>query len=202
MDNSSHLDRFNVEIGTASTDDAQAVFALQERNLGRNLSEVEQQQYGFVSLETPPELLKEVIQENGITVARSLGKIVGYVIPLTVEEAKQLPLLNPFLSRFKKITYGGKPLNEYTFCVIGQICVDRNFRRRGVSEKLYAAFGTRLSAKYELAVTELAERNVASSRTHEKSNLHVVDRYPSEDGEVWLVEVLDLRRFRGTQESM
>jgi len=50
-------------------------------------------------LETPEKLLREISEQEGITVARINGKVVGYLMPLSVEQGKQAPLLDPFIEK-------------------------------------------------------------------------------------------------------
>ena len=95
----------NPEIGSASDADLPEVARLQQDNLTRNVAEEEQRKEGFVSVETPPELLKEIANQEGITVAKVGGKVVGYLMPMTVAHAKRIPLLDPFIERFTSLSY-------------------------------------------------------------------------------------------------
>ena len=64
---------------------------------------MEKEEQGFVSLETPEKLLREISEQEGITVARVNGRVVGYLMPLSIEQGKQAPLLDPFIERFETV---------------------------------------------------------------------------------------------------
>lgn len=190
------LKKFKPEIGLATEQDLPDIARLQQENLGRNISKEEKQQQGFVSVETSPELLKEITDQEGITVARDGEKVVGYLMPMSVEQGRKIPLLDPFIERFKNIQFKGKPLDEYRYCILGQVCIDKSYRGKGILEKLYQELETRLADKYDLGVSEIGTNNPRSLRAHlDKVGLKVAEQY-SAKGKDWYFVILDFRPFR------
>jgi ribosomal protein S18 acetylase RimI-like enzyme len=190
------FEEFKPEIGLAIESDLSDIAGLQQENLARNVSEEERQQQGFVSVETTPELLQEIAEQEGIIIARAGEKVVGYLMPMSVEHGKQIPLLDPFIGRFKHIQFEGKPLDEYRYCILGQACVAKNYRGRGILEKLYQELETRLADKYDLGVSEIGANNPRSLRAHlGKIGLKVAERYSAE-GRDWFIVILDFRPFK------
>lgn len=196
MEREQPFKEFKPEIGLANEQDLPFIIRLQQENLGRNISDDEKQQQGFVSVETSPELLKEIAEQEGITVARDGGKVVAYLMPMSVEQGRKIPLLDPFIERFKTIQFDGKPLDEYKYCIIGQVCIDKDYRGKGMLEKLYQELETRLADKYDLGVSEIGANNPRSLHAHlEKVGLNVAEQYSAE-GRDWYIVILDFRPFR------
>lgn len=191
-----NLEQFNYTIELAKKDDLVDISKLQQENLGRNLSDSEKQQDGFVSVETPIELLEEIINQEGITVARINGKVVGYLMPLSLAHAKEIKLLDPFIARFDDLKFEGKLLNQYRYCVLGQVCIDKNYRGKGILEKLYQELKTRLSNKYDLGISEIGANNPRSLDAHlNKIGLKINEQYSAE-GRDWYIVTLDFRPFQ------
>lgn len=196
MEREKSFEEFKPEIGLANEQDLSSVIRLQQENLSRNVSDEEKQRQGFVSVETSPELLKEIAEQEGITVARDGAKVVGYLMPMSVEQGRKIPLLDPFIERFKTIQFEGKPLDGYRYCILGQVCIDKNYHGKGILEKLYQELETRLADKYDLGVSEIGANNPRSLRAHlEKVGLKVAEQYSAE-GRDWYIVVLDFRPFR------
>ena len=196
METEKPFEQFIPEIGLAKDKDLTDISRLQQENLARNVSDKEKRQQGFVSVETSPKLLKEIAGQEGITVARVGEKVVGYLMPMSVEHGKQIPLLDPFLERFKSIQFEGKSLDEYRYCILAQVCIDKNYRAKGMLEKLYQELEARLADEYDLGVSEIGANNPRSLHAHlDKVGLKVVEQYSAE-GKDWYIVILDFRPYR------
>ena len=183
-------------IALATEADMDGVVRLQQANLGPNLSEEQKHVGGHVTVETNPKLLKQVMDDEGVIVARDKDEIVGYIVPLTLEHARELPVLDPFVARFRDLTYKGKNLNEYKYCILGQICVDQRYRGQGMFEELYKAFAERFADKYDLAVTEVGANNPRSLHAHTtKAGLDIAETYQG-NGREWYILIFDMRSFK------
>jgi hypothetical protein len=73
----------------------------------------------------------------------------------------------------------------------GQVCVDRDFRGRGLIGELYRQVHRCLPARYDLCVTEIAARNRNSLAGHEKIGFRTILNY-SDGSEDWVVAAWDL----------
>jgi len=63
------------------------------------------------------------------------------------------------------------------FYVMGQVCVGKPWRGKGVFDLLYQAHRRHLRARFDCSVTEVAMRNTRSLRAHERVGFTVIDRY-------------------------
>lgn len=179
-------------IDLATKKDLPAIIELQRLNLGRNLAEDEKKSQGFVSVETPLELLTNINSQEGVIVARLDEEIIGYIVRMTKEDASTIPLLKPFIARFPNITFKGKALTDYNYCILGQVCIKKEHRGNGLLEKLYKEFQNRSVRKYELAISEIGANNPRSLYVHlNKVGFEVIEQYSAE-GQDWFVVILNL----------
>lgn len=196
MENKTCFEQLNVEIGLAKEEDLADILRLQQENLGQNISEAEKEKQGFVSLETPEKLLREILDQEGITVARINGKVVGYLMPMSVEQCKQALLLHPFIEKFETVKFENKPLNEYRYCILGQVCVDKQYRGKGILEKLYEELKSRLAKKYDIGISEIGANNPRSLHVHlDKLGFKITEQYTAQ-GKDWYIVTLDFRPFK------
>lgn len=178
----------------ATQSDVLGIIALQQANLGKNLSEAEKLKSGYVSLETTTEDLGKIIEKDGVVVVyKQDGQLGGYLFSITQEYAKTLKFLEPFLENLKKMEFKGKNLSEYKYCILAQIAVKEDLRGSGVSKKLYQKLKEELKKQgYELGVSEIAADNKTSLNVHlQKLGLEKLGSYDS-NGRSWVVVVLDL----------
>ena len=175
----------------ASTDEHfEQILRLQRQNLIGAISEEEQARQGFVFAEHTVPLLKGMAAHLPQVIALSQGQVVGYNLAMSSSMKDVMPSLTPMFAEFERSTYRDKPLPAYRFVVGGQVCVDKDFRGRGLLSRLYHETRTRLPG-YQLCVTEVARRNVPSLKAHLKMGFEVVSTY--HDGkELWDVVVWNL----------
>jgi hypothetical protein len=178
---------------SASTDQHfEQILDLQRRNLSRSISEEEQAQQGFVFAEHTKPILKKMASYLPQVIAINNGKVIAYNLAMHRSLKDIIPMLTPMFTQFERSEYKGKPLRDYNFMVGGQVCVDKEFRGKGLLSKLYHETRKRVIPDYELCVTEIAVRNVPSLIAHEKMGFEVVGAY--HDGkELWNIVVWDLQ---------
>ena len=68
-------------------------------------------------------------------------------------------------------------LEARRYYVMGQVCVAKAFRGKGVFDLLYQAHRRHLDAQYDCSITEVATRNTRSMRAHDRIGFAVIDRY-------------------------
>ena len=60
------------------------------------------------------------------------------------------------IQHLDEITYTNKKLSDYNYYVMGQICVDKSFRGKGIFEMLYQKHKELFQDKYDFVVTEIS----------------------------------------------
>ncbi|MGI9543556.1 MAG: GNAT family N-acetyltransferase [Cyclobacteriaceae bacterium] len=172
--------------------DLKQMLDLQKRNLARNLEAEELIDQGFVTADHSLELLAEMNLEGPHVIAKLGDQIVGYALVMTERFKMRLPVLVPMFNEIAAAIYKGKLLATYRYFVMGQICIDKPYRGKGVFRGLYKTMRKRFESDYDLVVTEISLRNPRSIRAHEKVGFETVHRYTSEvDNEDWVIVVWD-----------
>lgn len=169
----------------------EGMLALQRRYLRQALTLQEQDTQGFVYLQHDLALLRRMSDALPQAIALYEGRVVGYCLALAVALRHQVPDLEPMFTQFERCSYLGKPLASYRYFVGGQVCVDRDFRGRGLAGRLYRHVRRSLPARYELCVTEIAARNRVSLASHERIGFRTMLDY-SDGKEDWAVVAWDL----------
>ena len=148
------------------------ILALQRANLPARLSAEEIAADGFVTVEHTLELLKRMHAIAPSIVAREGASLAGYALVMPVECRASIPILEPMFQRLDALGMSGQ-----RFYVMGQICVGKRWRGKGVFDLLYQAHRRHLRAAFDYSVTEVATRNTRSMRAHERVGFATIDRY-------------------------
>jgi GNAT superfamily N-acetyltransferase len=162
-----------IGVGPVQNDgDLQQILGLQRENLARNLSPDEAAAHGFVTVEHSLDALKRMHAIVPSIIARDEAALAGYALVMPVAARPFIPVLEPMFQRLESLR-----LFRERFYVMGQICVARAWRGRGVFDLLYQAHRRELRASYDSVVTEVAMRNGRSMRAHARIGFAVIDRY-------------------------
>lgn len=187
------------EIRTAVGDnDLRQILALQAANLSGALDADEWRAQGFVTLRHDLGLLREMNTPWGHVVATPAGsnEVVAYALVMLRRFRARLPLLEPMFERLDGLVYRGRPLAAYRWYVMGQICVAKGHRGRGLVERLYGEHRARMASDFDLMITEIDRANPRSVRVHERAGFEVLEEYRSDDGKEWVIVGMDLRGGR------
>lgn len=179
---------------TAQTDgDLQGILSLQRANLPSRLSAGEMASQGFVTVVHRFDDLKKMNEAERHVIARDGDKVVAYLLAMTAAAKDDIPALRPMFQSFDGIDFSGKPVSSYPYIVVGQVCVDKAYRGRGVLDNCYGAYRDVFQAKYAFAVTEIATRNTRSLAAHKRIGFIEIYRYTASDGEEWSIVLWDWR---------
>ena len=159
----------------ATTDrEIQEIRDLQEINLKENVTSESRLSDGFLTAKYELDFLKRM---NGLTpamIAKQNGVLVGYALATDRSLLAQHPLLNDLGTQINKIPFGGKFIGDFDYLVVGQLCVAKEVRGRGLAQDLYAQFKATYENRYPFAVTDVDRDNTASLKTHLKVGFQVV----------------------------
>ena len=173
----------------ATDEDFKQILKLQECNLFNTLTSEEKKEYGYLTVQHNFDLLKEMWESEPGIIAKDGDKLAAYIMAMTRNYASSIPLLIPLFDEFKKIIFNSKAISSYNYVVVGQVCVDKEYRSSGVFGNAYAAFRTLLADRYDFAVTEIATKNLRSLSAHKRVGFQEVGKYVSPTGEEWSVVI-------------
>lgn len=183
-----------VEYTTATTKaDLSGILALQQVNLSRQLTKEEIESQGFVTVTHSYDELKKLSDIERQIIARDNDTVIAYLLAMTFESRFDIPILAPMFEIFNKIAYAGKKISEYNYIVVGQACVDKQYRGKGILDNCYSAYRNTFKDKYDFAITEIAGSNHRSLSAHKRIGFKEISRYTTEDQTEWYIVLWDWR---------
>jgi GNAT superfamily N-acetyltransferase len=168
----------------ASEAELEQILELQQRNLPRNLDERERAEQGFVTVEHTLDVLRRMHAIVPSIVARDDEKLAGYALVMPVQCRSFIPVLDPMFRRLD----ANASLAGRRYYVMGQVCVAKPYRGRGVFDALYAAHREHLKHRYDACVTEISVRNPRSMKAHDRVGFEELERY-RDATEEWIVVI-------------
>jgi len=174
-----------------SKDDLEQILALQAENLKENLPESMRFQDGFVTVNHTLDQLAQMNIELPQIVAKADDQIIGYALAMPQSMKFHIKSLIPMFEMLDQLIFNGKPLKDYEYYVMGQICIQKEYRGKGIFKGLYEMHKTLFYKNFDLCVTEISTANPRSIKAHEKIGFQTINAY-RDDIDEWNVVVLEL----------
>ncbi|MEM9847238.1 MAG: GNAT family N-acetyltransferase [Bacteroidota bacterium] len=171
---------------SAATADLEQILALQRLNLPKNISEATSKAQGFVTIEHDLVLLQAMNTPYPHVIAKVGDSLVGYTLVMLPSLRNRISMLIPLFDRIDRLVWKDRLLTDLNYFVMGQVCVAKDWRGKGVFKGLYQHMQQTMSADFDVIVTEIATRNTRSMRAHEKVGFEVLDIYQT-DEEEWAI---------------
>lgn len=159
-------------------EDLHQILSLQRRNLPKILSEKEKQTEGFLTVCHEFDLLQRMNDLCPHIIAKANNKVVGYALCMHPQFKNEIEVL---LSMFQELNRYPQLLNPEHCMIMGQVCVDKEYRRQGVFRKLYQKMKDDIIPPFEAIVTEVNVKNVRSKEAHSAIGFKLLSIY--RDGE-------------------
>ena len=180
-----------LEATTVTThDELVQINLLNQLNIKYALTDKEKAEEGYVSWLYPMALLEQMHALSPAIIVKDETKVVGYALAATKEAAGFHIDLKLMIENLEKVIYKNKPLTEYNFYLMGQICIAKGYRGQGIFGQLYQKHKEVYGSQYDLLVTEIATANLRSQRAHEKVSFKTIHTYRDSTDE-WNVVVWD-----------
>lgn len=179
----------------ARKSDIQEILNLQRLNLRKNISNSEISEYGFVFVSHS---LADLLQLNKIErhiIAKDGTRLVGYCLAMTKDSQTIIPSLYPMFEEFESIAYQGKKISESNYIVIGQVCIAKEYRNKGIFRKLYEAYRNIYVSKFDFAITEISTGNLRSLAAHQKIGFKILCTY-HDISEEWAIVIWDWKEMK------
>ncbi len=181
----------SVIITTAqSDDDLRKILALEAENLTQNISSETQKSQGFVTFRYSFEQIKTMANAAPQIIAKDGDEVVGYALTTLPLLGKAIPMFLPMFEMLGKLSWNKKPINQYNYYAMGQICVAEKYRGRGIFDLMYAKHKELMAPQFDLCITEVAVRNTRSMRAHERVGFKNIHTY-EDPADIWNVVVWD-----------
>jgi len=171
---------------TSSPEELRQILSLQQENLIQHIDEPEMKSQGFVTLRHDPGILEQMHRLAPSVIIKDNNKVVGYALTMLRECRQLIPDLEPMFGLLDQLSWNNKRLYEYSFYVMGQVCIDKTYRGRGLFDELYKHHKKIYQQRFDLLITEIATRNHRSIRAHERVGFKTIHTHRDELDE-WAV---------------
>lgn len=161
-------------------------------NLKGNLSQEEQEEQGFVTWLYPLTLLQQLHELAPSIIIKDADAVVAYALVTPIEAGAFHPDLQTMIDNLETLQHEGKPLSEWSYYIMGQVCIAEAYRGQGLFNLLYQKHRELYRSEYDLLVTEISTANYRSQKAHEKVGFKTIHTYKDELDE-WNVVLWDLR---------
>ena len=166
---------------TENTKELSEILKLQAENLQNNLTEEIKKEQGFVTVQHDMNILKTMHNVHPHIIAVSDGIVAGYALSMSRKFRNDIPVLAPMFSEIDTSEIG-----KSNYLIMGQVCVTKNFRGKGVFRGLYAHMTKVFSETFDYIVTEINVKNTRSINAHKSIRFKELIRYNFE-GETWAI---------------
>ncbi len=168
------------------------IHKMNQQNLKANISKQVQDDEGFVSWLYPVSLLQQMHNIAPSIIVKDDDTVIGYALVTPIEVSSFHPDLKMMIDNLETILYKNKPLSSYSYYVMGQVCIDKAYRGKGIFKMLFQKHKEIYTDKYQLLVTEISTKNLRSQKAHEKVGFTTIYTYRDASDE-WNVVVWDWR---------
>lgn len=167
-----------------SVEELEQILALQQRNLPKNITPEESEREGFLTVEHSMDILKAMNNVCGHIIAVEDGNMVGYALCMHPKFAENIEILKPMFNEINKLVQ-----KKDSYMAMGQICVAKSHRGKGVFRNLYLTMKRRLPNGFDTIITEVDAKNKRSLAAHTAIGFETIKVYPSGDKEWHLIQL-------------
>lgn len=158
-----------------------AILKLQKLNMSSSISREEKLNEGFVTVCHNYEILKKMNDACPHTIATLNGNVIGYALSMVKEFKDSIRVLKPMFNQIETCL-----TPNISYMVMGQICVEKTYRKKGLFRGLYAFMQSKLNKKFEVLITEVDVENLRSLNAHTAIGFKELNRYVS-NSQKWVL---------------
>lgn len=150
------------------------ILELQRANIPSVISKEESVKEGFVTVHHNFEILKAMNDKCPHIIAVNNGEVIGYTLCMLKEFKEDIEVLRPMFQQIDNCLNNGE-----TYFTMGQVCINKTFRKQGVFKGLYTFMKQEMSSEFNMIITEVDEKNTRSLNAHYAVGFKVLDTYKS-----------------------
>lgn len=167
-----------------------AIRALQSANLRKHVSDTEASDQGFLIAEYSVEFLRQMHACHPSIIALDGDQLAGYALAASRKVRSGHPLLDDLCKQIDGLSYRHRRLGDSNYVVVGQLCVAKPYRGKGLVQRMYHMFRESLQTEYEYCITDIARANARSLQAHLRTGFQVIHSIHFEELE-WDVVLWD-----------
>jgi hypothetical protein len=158
-------------------EELQQILDLQKKNLKQHISETEKDEQGYVTMSFSMDMLEKFHSYAPSIIMKDDDKVVAYAIVLLQEGRQSYPGLEPMFVNLEKLNWKEKSLYNYKFYVMGQVCVDKEYRGVGLFDKLYLKHKEIHQRQFDFIVTTISTSNLRSLNAHKRVGFVPINKF-------------------------
>lgn len=168
----------------SDAEELRQILKLQQQNLPIRLSLEERRKEGFVTVSHTFDILDQMNNACPHFIAKDGNKVVGYALCMHPKFADEIKVLKPM---FDQITLALD--NGISYIVMGQTCIAKAYRNKGVFRKLYKTMKNAVRSEFDCIITEVDANNTRSLNAHYAVGFIDLKTYRS-GGQKWNLIIL------------
>lgn len=172
-----------MEFRRPSRNDFKDMLTLQENNLVTSLNQTERAD-GFLTACFTEQQFQAMNDDLCVVVCEDAGKIIGYACASSINFNKNVPLVAAMLEQFPHIVYRQKPLSSYRAFIYGPVCIDKDYRGKGILAHLFdqmIQIVRQEKHQFELLTVPISSENERSLNAHQKLGIEIVSQFTFND---------------------
>ncbi|MFS4492464.1 N-acetyltransferase family protein [Maribacter sp. 2308TA10-17] len=162
----------------SSEDELYQILALQKKNAIDAVSSAEKKNEGFVTVSHSYAILKQMNDACPHVIAKDGDIVVGYALVMLKEFRDEISILSAMFETAEELLGGKK------FLAMGQICISKAYRKRGIFRGMYNFYKEELQDEFDCLLTEVATDNQRSLEAHKSTGFKVLKTQVT-DGISW-----------------
>src|SRR5688572_1737266 len=139
-----------------SIEELKEIHELNQQNLKYNITEEEKNREGFVSWLYSEELLQQMHLLAPSVIVKDGSKLAGYALTTLKESRSFHPDLETMFHHLESVKYKNKLLVDHNFYCMGQICVAKEYRGKGIVDMLYQKHKDLYQNQFDFILTEIS----------------------------------------------
>ena len=101
-------------------------------------------------------------------------------------------LLSELFDTIDGLTFQNEKIKDKNYIVVGQLCIEKQFRGKGWANKIYSYYKENYCVNYDYAVTDISSNNPRSLKAHIKAGFVIIHRFKYEESS-WDIVLLNLK---------
>ncbi len=152
-------------IRQAISSDYPAILALQAQNTPEHLT-ADQKQQGFIVSKMSERQLASINNGLGILVAIEGEQLAGFVCLMPVSAQPRPPVVDAMLQTLAAQSFGGQSLSQQRVFLYGPVCLNAEWRGKGVLRQLFDAVKARTRHDFDVGALFINDDNPHSLAAH------------------------------------
>lgn len=153
---------------SSSYQELHEILDIQKRNVKSILTDEELRSEGFITVNHNFEMLKKMNDTCPHIIVKDGNTVAGYALVMLPSFKQEIPTLIPMFNIADEL------LGDKNYLAMGQICIDKPYRKLGLFRGMYQYYRKELQNKFDCLITEVASDNIRSLEAHKRIGFKIL----------------------------